>query len=96
MTASNTEQASSTDVPMDQWAWWCRDNQAVQDRGLGLANCLVCAKEPTEVVAWECREGRCFATDHVARDVAHHALFKGCGHQVDIIFSWDALARMYP
>lgn len=86
----------ATDVPMDQWAWWCRDNQALQERGLGHASCLVCAAEPTEVLAWECSPPQCFATAHLQHNVTHHALFKGCGHRVDIIFSWDALERMYP
>ncbi|MCX5000963.1 hypothetical protein [Streptomyces longwoodensis] len=84
------------DVAWDQWAWWCRDNQAVQDRNLGHANCLVCAQEPTEVVAWICGPESCCPSDHALRNVAHHARFKGCNHQVDIIFSWQALNRLYP
>ncbi|MFC8339308.1 hypothetical protein ACFUJX_20170 [Streptomyces rubiginosohelvolus] len=95
MSTSNAVPASVTEIPMDQWAWWCHDNKAVQDRDLGLANCLVCAQEPTEVMAWECREGSCFA-NHLDRDVIHHALFKGCMHQVDVTFSWDSLARIHP
>lgn len=84
----------SREVQLDQWAWWCRDNQALQERSLGHANCLVCAQEPTQVFAWECDPLRCPA-EHMSRDVAQHVRFDGCGHQVDVVFSWEALDRIY-
>jgi hypothetical protein len=82
------------EIQMDQWAWWCRDSQALQSRNLGLANCLVCAQEPAEVFAWECDPLRCPA-DHTRRDVAQHVRFKDCGHQIEVIFSWEALDRLH-
>ncbi|MFF9287483.1 hypothetical protein [Streptomyces griseosporeus] len=94
MTVELTKPTGPTQVPLDQWAWWCHDNRAVQERGLGLANCLVCAQEPTEVIAWEC--GLTCPTEHAQRDVAHHVRFKNCEHQVDVIFSWEALGRVCP
>jgi hypothetical protein len=91
-----TKPTPAQDVQWDQWAWWCRDNKAVQDRGLGLANCLVCAAEPTDVIAWRCGPEAGCPSDHAARNVSHHVRFKGCDHLIDVIFSWEALDRLYP
>lgn len=92
MTEVTAEEAR--EIEYDQWIWWCRDSQAVRDRNLGLANCLVCAQEPREVLAWTCGPERCPA-DHALRDVAHHAMFKSCGHLIDVVFSWEALSRVH-
>jgi hypothetical protein len=92
---SETTQAGSVQVEYDRWLWWCRDNKAVQDQGLGLANCLVCAAEPTQVFAWECGPEHNCPNDHAQRGVAQHVRFEGCGHLVDVVFSWEALDRIY-
>lgn len=82
-------------IEYDQWLWWCRDNKAVQDRNLGLANCLTCGQEPREVIAWECGPEHSCPAEHAQSDVAQHVLFKDCGHHVEVVFSWAALDRIY-
>jgi hypothetical protein len=88
-------QAGSVQVEYDRWLWWCRDNKAVQDRGLGVANCLVCSTEPGQVFAWNCGPEHSCPNDHARRNLAQHVRFEGCGHLVDVAFSWEALDRIY-
>ena len=92
---SDASTGTAKRIEYDQWLWWCRDNKAVQDRNLGLANCLVCAEEPREIVAWGCGPEHSCPAEHAQANLSHHVLFKGCGHQIEVAFSWEAPDRVY-
>ncbi len=68
-------------VPLSQWAWYCHDTKALQERGLGVANCLVCGQEPQDVVVKQCLA--CLGS-HGSRDVLGHVAWLGCGHRADV------------
>lgn len=72
-------------IEHSHWLWWCRDNCALQERDLGVANCLVCALEPQRAWAWACGPEWSCPPDHAMRGVAHHVRFDGCGHHVEIL-----------
>lgn len=67
-------------IPLSQWAWYCQDTKALQERELGVANCLVCGEEPREVVVRPCPA----SCSHGGRDVLGHVAWLGCGHMADV------------
>ena len=77
-------------VPLSQWAWYCQDTRALQERGLGVANCLVCGQEPEDVVVKECLA--CLGA-HDGRDVLGHVAWLGRDHQAEIEFTDSDLDR---
>jgi len=87
-----TTEAAERSIDQQQWSWWCMDNKVLEDRGLGNANCIVCAQEPTRVLAWRC-EPPCQC--HADPDTAIHVKFEGCGHRVDVRYTEEAAQRMY-
>lgn len=78
-------------IPLSQWAWYCRDTEALQERGLGVANCLVCGQEPREVVVKPC-PASCRGA-HGARDVLGHVAWLECGHMADVEVTDDPKDR---
>jgi len=89
-----TKLAAERTIDQQQWSMWCFDNKTVQDRGLGLANCIICSTEPQEVLAWDCGPGACSHASHDPETVIH-VKFVGCGHHVDVIHTEEAARRMY-
>jgi hypothetical protein len=77
-------------VPLFQWVSYCQDTKALQERGLGVANCLVCGQEPRDVVVKECLA--CLGA-HGGRDVLGHVAWLGCGHQAEVEFTGSELDR---
>lgn len=77
-------------IPVSQWAWYCQDTKALQERGLGVANCLVCGQEPRDVVVKECLA--CLGA-HGGRDVLGHVAWLGCGHMADVEMTDDPADR---
>lgn len=78
-------------VPLFQWASYCQDAKALQERNLGLPNCLVCGQEPREVVARPCPPS-CWGA-HAGRDVLGHVAWLDCGHTADVEVTDDPLDR---
>lgn len=88
--ASMTTTEQPVIVPLHQWVSYCHDTKALQERGLGVANCLVCGQEQRDVVTRDCLA--CLGS-HRGRKVLGHVAWVGCGHQAEVEFTGSDLDR---